>query len=85
MTESGNLTSRQGLLLKLIVREHVEATVPVGSRTLVEKYNLGFSPATVRNEKAQLEDVEDLLAHGRGARAPRGVRKPRSAGGSTRS
>lgn len=57
MTESENLTSRQGLLLKLIVREHVEATVPVASRTLVDKYKLDFSPATVRNEMARLEEL----------------------------
>lgn len=57
MTETQELTERQGLLLKLIVREHVESTVPVASRTLVEKYNLTFSPATVRNEMAVLEEL----------------------------
>ena len=57
MAESDELTARQGLLLKLIVREHVEATVPVASRTLVEKYKLDFSPATVRNEMARLEEL----------------------------
>jgi len=57
MTESPELTTRQGLLLKLIVREHVESTVPVASRTLVDKYRLDFSPATVRNEMAALEEL----------------------------
>jgi len=57
MTESPELTMRQGLLLKLIVREHVESTVPVASRTLVDKYRLDFSPATVRNEMSALEEL----------------------------
>ncbi|HQE92544.1 MAG TPA: heat-inducible transcriptional repressor HrcA [Anaerolineae bacterium] len=57
MTEANELTPRQGLLLKLIVREHVESPLPVASRTLVEKYNLDFSPATVRNEMAALETL----------------------------
>jgi len=57
MTESAELTARQGLLLKLIVREHVESTIPVASRTLVDKYRLDFSPATVRNEMAALEEL----------------------------
>lgn len=57
MTESPELTMRQGLLLKLIVREHVESTAPVASRILVEKYRLDFSPATVRNEMAALEEL----------------------------
>ncbi|HOT92189.1 MAG TPA: heat-inducible transcriptional repressor HrcA [Anaerolineae bacterium] len=57
MTDMPELTERQSLLLKLIVREHVESTGPVASRTLVEKYNLKFSPATVRNEMAALESL----------------------------
>lgn len=57
MVETDDLTIRQGLLLKLIVREHVESTVPVASRTLVEKYGLNFSPATVRNDMARLEEL----------------------------
>ena len=34
---------------------------PVGSRALVEKYRLGVSPATVRNDMSVLED-EGLIA-----------------------
>ncbi len=57
MSENHELTPRQGVLLKLIVREHVESTMPVASRTLVEKYKLEFSPATVRSEMAALEEL----------------------------
>jgi heat-inducible transcriptional repressor len=51
------LTDRQKLVLKLVIREHVASAAPVGSRTLSEHYDLGVSPATVRNEMACLEDL----------------------------
>ncbi|MCS7010254.1 MAG: heat-inducible transcriptional repressor HrcA, partial [Anaerolineales bacterium] len=50
------LTERQHFLLNLIVREYVESAQPVGSQTLVEKYRLEMSPATVRNEMAVLTE-----------------------------
>ncbi len=53
----GELTPRQALLLRLIVEEHVRTAAAVASRTLVERYNLDFSPATVRNEMARLEEM----------------------------
>lgn len=55
--QSGNLTPRQELILRLIVREHVRTAKEVASRTLVERYRLGFSPATVRNEMSRLEEL----------------------------
>ncbi len=54
MTE---LTPRQQMILDLVVREFVQTGAPVGSRTLVEKYGLDVSPATVRNEMARLEEL----------------------------
>jgi len=48
------LTQRQETLLALIVREYTETAKPVGSKHLVERYNLGISSATVRNEMAEL-------------------------------
>ncbi|HNT75993.1 MAG TPA: heat-inducible transcriptional repressor HrcA [Anaerolineae bacterium] len=56
MVELRDLTPRQEFLLQLIIREHVETASPVASRTLVENYGLEFSPATVRNEMAYLEE-----------------------------
>ncbi|HEY76021.1 MAG TPA: heat-inducible transcription repressor HrcA [Thermoflexia bacterium] len=48
-------TPRQQMILSLVVREYVRTATPVGSRTLVERYGLEISPATVRNELARLE------------------------------
>lgn len=51
------LSERQANLLRLIVRENVETAGTVASGTLVSQYELGVSPATVRNEMAQLEEL----------------------------
>jgi len=56
-TPSSELTERQQAILGLIVREFVNRAEPVGSRTLVETYNLGVSAATVRNEMKRLEEL----------------------------
>lgn len=44
------LTDRQRQLLKAVVEEYISTAEPVGSDVIVEKYSLGVSPATVRNE-----------------------------------
>ena len=51
------LTSRQKLIMTLIIHEHIHSAQPVGSKTLVNKYELSMSSATVRNEMAYLTDV----------------------------
>ncbi len=61
MDVAKELTTRQALLLKLIVKEHVETAAAVASHTLVDNYNLDFSPATVRNEMARLEELGYLV------------------------
>src|SRR3989304_365725 len=48
------LTQRQETMLALITPEYPEPGQPVGSKTLVEKYNLGISSATLRNEMGAL-------------------------------
>lgn len=48
------LTDRQIKLLKVIIEEYIETAEPVGSQTLDKKYNLGISPATIRNEMVRL-------------------------------
>src|SRR3990172_3554883 len=50
------LTDRRQQLLQLIVDEYVTTAQPVGSSAIVDKYRLPFSPATVRNEMARLEE-----------------------------
>ena len=51
----GELTARQQLILGLVIREYISAVQPVGSRT-IERYGLGVSSATIRNEMAVLEE-----------------------------
>jgi heat-inducible transcriptional repressor len=48
------LTERQLQILKAIVDEYIETAEPVASETLDKKYNLGISPATIRNEMVKL-------------------------------
>lgn len=49
-----DLTQRQIEILKHIVKEYVDTAEPVGSETLEKKYDLGVSPATIRNEMAEM-------------------------------
>ncbi len=42
-------------LLNCIIKEHIRTTQPVGSDLLVDKHGLKISPATIRNEMAELE------------------------------
>lgn len=48
------LTSRQTQILKALINEYIETAVAVGSEALEKKYNLGVSPATIRNEMVAL-------------------------------
>jgi heat-inducible transcriptional repressor len=48
------LTSRQTQILKTIIDEYIETATPVGSQNLDKKFNLGVSPATIRNEMVAL-------------------------------
>ena len=50
------LTARQLLVFKCIVEEFIETAEPVGSKTLMTKYQLPYSSATIRNEMSFLEE-----------------------------
>jgi len=52
MTEG--LTARQTQILKALIDEYIQIAEPVGSESLDKKYNLGVSPATIRNEMVAL-------------------------------
>jgi len=52
-----NLTDRQRLILGLVVQDYVNSAKPVGSKTLVKKYDLDLSSATIRNEMMALSDA----------------------------
>ena len=47
--------NRRERVLKLIVEHFIKTAEPVGSRTLIEKYNLNYSGATIRAEMNSLE------------------------------
>jgi len=50
-----DLDKRKAFILATVVYEYVATAEPVGSHTLTQKYNLGVSSATIRNEMAELE------------------------------
>ena len=55
------MDERKRRILDCIIQDYVETAVPVGSRTITRKHNVGFSPATIRNEMSDLEE-EGFLA-----------------------
>lgn len=50
------LDNRKKKILQAVVDEYINTAEPVSSGTLVKKYNLEYSSATVRNELADLEN-----------------------------
>lgn len=51
------MDERKQKVLQAIILDYIATADPVGSRTIAKKYNLGVSPATVRNEMADLEEM----------------------------
>ncbi len=49
------LNDRKKKILQLIIEDYISTAEPVGSRTIARKYDLGISPATIRNEMSDLE------------------------------
>jgi heat-inducible transcriptional repressor len=56
------LNERKLQILQAIVADFIYSAEPVGSRTLSRKYDMGISPATIRNEMSDLEDM-GYLSH----------------------
>jgi len=56
------VSDRRKDLLRIVVQEYVDTAQPVASQSIADKYNLGVSPATIRNDMAALER-EGLLTH----------------------
>jgi heat-inducible transcriptional repressor len=54
-TRTFELTVRQEQILKCVVSEHLATARPVASELLAQRYGLGVSSATVRNDMAILE------------------------------
>ncbi len=54
--EPKELNEREKNILRYIVHQFILTASPVGSRNIVKKYDVGYSPATVRNIMSDLED-----------------------------
>ncbi|MDD4122322.1 MAG: heat-inducible transcriptional repressor HrcA [Eubacteriales bacterium] len=52
-----DLSERKLKILQAIVADFISSAEPIGSRTLSKKYDMGISPATIRNEMSDLEDM----------------------------
>ncbi len=52
-----SLDDRKKSILKAVIDDYIETAEPVGSKSLVNKYNFNVSPATIRNEMAELEEL----------------------------
>jgi len=66
-----DLTARQVQILRHIIEEFIETAEPVGSETIDKKFNIGVSPATIRNEMVALTKQGYLAKHHSSAgRAP---------------
>ncbi|UMZ73070.1 heat-inducible transcriptional repressor HrcA [Natranaerofaba carboxydovora] len=51
------LPERKKRILEAIITYYIRYAEPVGSRSLSRLYNFGISPATIRNEMADLEEM----------------------------
>jgi heat-inducible transcriptional repressor len=65
------LTERQLLILQVIIDDFIHSAQAVGSRTIAKKEEITFSPATIRNEMADLEELGFLeKTHSSSGRIP---------------
>lgn len=55
------LTSRQAEVLKAVVGGYIASGIPVGSEVIWRHGQLGVSPATIRNDMAELEEAGYIL------------------------
>lgn len=60
--ETYELSDREKSILRYVVHQFILTASPVGSRNIAKKYNIGLSPATIRNIMADLEE-SGLLGH----------------------
>lgn len=51
------LSERKKQILKAIIGDYIRTAEPVGSKALAARPELRFSPATIRNEMSELEDM----------------------------
>lgn len=69
--EDAELSQRERRVLEAVVRTYVETAEPAGSRNVARRFELGVSPATVRNTMSDLEDKGYLFhPHASAGRIP---------------
>lgn len=51
-----NLSEREEAILDAVIDTYVRSAEPVGSRAIAQKFDLGLSPATIRNTMQDLEE-----------------------------
>lgn len=56
------LSDREKAILRYVIHQFILTASPVGSRNISKKYNIGLSPATIRNIMADLEET-GFLGH----------------------
>lgn len=65
------MDERKKQILHALIRDYVDVGEPVGSRTIAKKYGLGVSPATIRNEMSDLEEMGFIMQpHASAGRVP---------------
>ncbi len=65
------MDERKKQILHALIRDYVDVGEPVGSRTIAKKYGLGVSPATIRNEMSDLEEMGFIIQpHASAGRVP---------------
>lgn len=52
-----SISERKQKILKAVIDDYIETAEPVGSKAIAGKPELQLSPATIRNEMAELEDM----------------------------
>lgn len=50
------MDARKFRILQAIIDDYILTAIPVGSRTISKKYEMGLSSATIRNEMSDLEE-----------------------------
>jgi len=55
------MDNRKERILRAVIADYILNAEPIGSRTIAKKYDLGISPATVRNEMSDLEEMGYLF------------------------
>ncbi len=54
---ANELSEREKAILRYVIHQYILTASPVGSRNISKKYDVGLSPATIRNIMADLEEL----------------------------